>query len=62
MPTVWEDTTGCAKQYRCALAIYLISVLSSSYVIIMYRAINASGRGKKFVDGLNTMDKRYLKG
>ena len=21
--TVWEDTYGCEKQYRCALAIYL---------------------------------------
>ena len=62
MPTVWEETNGCAKNYRCALAIYLISVLSSSYGIIMYCAINAPGRGKKVVDGLNTMNKSYLKG
>ena len=28
MSTVWEDTNGCAKQYRCALDIYLINLLS----------------------------------
>ena len=26
MSTVWEDTYGCAKQYRCALDIYLMRV------------------------------------
>ena len=36
-------------------------VLSSSYVIIMHRAINATGHRKNVVDGLNTTDKRYLK-
>ena len=25
--TVWEDTGGCAKQYRCALDIYLMTGL-----------------------------------
>ena len=29
MSKVWEDTDGCAKQYRCALAIYLVTLLSS---------------------------------
>ena len=27
MSTVWEDTYGCVKQYRCALVIYLMNVL-----------------------------------
>ena len=38
--TVLEDTDGCAKQYKCALDIYLLTVLSSSYDIIVFRAIN----------------------
>ena len=46
MSTVWEDTDGCAKQYRCDFATYLMTILSSSYGIIMDRAINASGHGK----------------
>ena len=61
MLTVWEDTDGCAKKYRCDLAIYLMTVLLSSYGIIMNRAINAPGHGKYVVDGLNAPEKRYLK-
>ena len=34
-------TNGCATQYICDLDIYLMTVLSSSYGIIMDRAINA---------------------
>ena len=46
MSTVWEDTDGCAKQYRCALDIYLMTVLSYSYGIIMDCSINAPGHVK----------------
>ena len=60
--TVWEYTNGCAKQYRSDLDIYLMTVLSSSYGIIMDRAINAPGHGKNVVDGINAKDKLYLKG
>ena len=62
MSKVWEDTTGCAKKYRCDLSIHLITVLSSSYGITMYRAINTPGHGNNVVDGMNATDKRYLKG
>ena len=61
MSTVWEDTYGYAKQYRCALAIYLITVLSSSYDIITDCAINEPGHRNNVVDGLNAIEKRYLK-
>ena len=43
--TVWEDTDGCVKQYMCALAIYLMTVLSSAYGIIMDPKINAPSYG-----------------
>ena len=46
----------------CALAVYLITVLSYSYGIIMDSEINAQGHGKNVFDGLNTTEKRYLKG
>ena len=62
MSTVWEDTDGCAKQYRWALDIYLMTVLSSSYGIIIYRAINSPVHLKKVVGGLNATDKGCLKG
>ena len=62
MSTDWEDTDGCAKQYSCALAIYLMTVLLSSYGIITDCAINAPGHGNNIVGELNATDKRYLKG
>ena len=61
MSKVWEDNDGRAKKYRCDLAIYLMTVLPSSYSIIMDRAINASGHGKNGVGGLDATDKSYLK-
>ena len=61
MSTVWEDTDGCAKKYRCDLDIYLMTMVSASYGILMYHAINVPGNGNNFVDGLNATDKRYLK-
>ena len=41
---------------------YLMTVLSSLYSIIMDRAINAPGYGKNVVDRLNATEKCYLKG
>ena len=61
MSTVWEDIDCCVKQYRCGLTIYLTTVLSSSYVIIMDRTIKAPGHGKNVVDEINATDRHYLK-
>ena len=61
MSTVWEYTDGCAKQYRCDLDIYLISVLSYLYGIIMERARNAPGHGNNAVNRINATEKLYLK-
>ena len=46
----------------CALAIYSIYVLSSSYGIITDFTIDAPGHGNNVVDGINMTEKRYLKG
>ena len=62
MSTVWEGTDGGSKQYRCAFVLYLMTVLSYSYGIILDQAIDAPGHGKNVVDGLNATYKRYLKG
>ena len=61
MSKVSEDTDGCAKQYMCALDIYLTTMLSYSYGIIMYCSINPPCYGNNFVEGLNETDKHYLK-
>ena len=61
MSKVWWDTDGCTDKYRCALDIYLMTVLSSSYGIIMNLEINAPGNGNNVVYGLNVMYRFYLK-
>ena len=62
MSTVWEDTDGCANKYWCALDIYLMTVLSSSYGIIMDVAINVSSHVNNIVDVINATGKRHLMG
>ena len=61
MSTVWEDTDVCANQYRYVLGIYLTTVLSSSYVIIMDRGINLPGHGNNVFYVLKATVKRYFK-
>ena len=58
--TIWENTDGCAEQYKCASTLYLFSVMSQCYSIIIYRDISAPGHGKEVVDRLNAVDKRYI--
>lgn len=58
---IFDNTDGCAKQYRCWNAIYLLSLLASIHSVVVDRAIKAPGHGKDIVDGLNATDKRYLR-
>ena len=60
LSTIWENTDRFAEQYRCATALYLVSVLSQRHSIIFYWGIIAPGHGKEVVDGLNAIDKRYM--
>jgi hypothetical protein len=60
--TMWDDTDGCGKQYRCAKAYWLLSYLASKYDMTIDRAIGAPSHGKDVVDGINATDKRYLAG
>jgi hypothetical protein len=55
-----DDTDGCAKQYRSATALYLLSLIAVTYGIVYDRAIGAPGHGKDEVDGLNAVDKRFI--
>eukprot|EP00957_Ditylum_brightwellii_P017118 1290604-Ditylum_brightwellii.AAC.1 len=56
-----EDTNGCSKQYRSASSLYLSSTTSMTYGIVIDYAVCAPEYGKDVVDGLNTVDKRYLR-
>jgi hypothetical protein len=57
---VLDHTDGCAKQYRCGTALYLLALLAVSYGIVIDRAVGAPGHGKCEVDGGNAVDKRYI--
>ena len=46
LSTIWENSDGCAKPYRCASELYLMSVMSQCHSIIIDRGISASGHGK----------------
>ena len=60
LSTTCENNDGCAEQYRCASALYLLSVISQTYSLIIDWGISAPGHGKEVVDGLNAVDKRYI--
>ena len=60
LSTIWENTDGFAEQYRCASALYLMSVMLQCYSNIIYRGISAAGHEKEVVDGLNAIEKRYI--
>ena len=58
--TIWENTDGCAEQYKCTTALYLLSILSHAYNIVIDSGVGAPVHGKDVVDGLNAADKRFL--
>ena len=57
---MWDQTYGCAKQYRCSIAYYLMYYLSKSYQIVLDRAVDTPDHGKDVLDGFNAVQKRYL--
>ena len=59
--TIWENTVGCSEQYRCVSALYLMSVISQTYSLIVDQGISAHGHRKEVVDGLNDVDKTVTK-
>ena len=60
LSTIWENTDGCADQYRCASALYLMSVMSQYYLVIIDSGIITPGHGKEVVGGLNSIYKRSI--
>ena len=60
LSTILENTDGCAEQYRCASALYIMSVVYQCYSVIIDRGISAPRHGKEVVNGINTIDKRYI--
>jgi hypothetical protein len=57
---ILDHTDGCAKQYRCGTAMYLLALLAVSYGIVVDWAVGAPGHGKCKVGGANAVDKWFI--
>ena len=60
LSTIWENTDGCAEQFICASALYILSFLSQCYSIIIYQGMSSSVPVKDVVVGINSIYKRYI--
>ena len=60
LSTIWENTDGCAEQYKCSSALYIMSVIFQCYSVIIYCGISAPVHVKGVFNGLNAIDKLYI--
>ena len=60
MSKICEDTDCCAEKYRYVSALYLMSVMSHCYSVIIDQGISAPEHDKEVIDVLNAMDKCYI--
>ena len=56
--TMWDQTYGCANQYRCYIAYYLMSFISKSHQILLDRSVDTPGHVKDVVDSFNDVNKQ----
>ena len=47
--TIWDDTYGCAEKYRSPTALYLLSMLSHTYKILIDCGVGSPVHGKDVV-------------
>ena len=55
-----DDADGCAVQYRCRTALWMLHKLLNEMNFVYDRGIDAEGHEKKLIDGLSGVDKNYL--
>ena len=60
--TVWLKTDGCAKQYKCGKAFYLLCKLSEKLNVTIDQMLEVTGHGKDEADGHGGVFKNWLLG
>ena len=55
--TIFKNIYGCAKQYRCATGLHLISLFCAKTNVCVDRLIGAPGYGIDIADGIDLCDK-----
>ena len=58
---IYDTSDGCSKKYICADAFCLLSVLSLTFRVIIYRYINDPGHGIIKIYGMSRSYKSYLR-
>ena len=58
--TIWDNKYGCGDQYRCATALYSLSMFYHAYNILIYCDFRTIGHGKYVAEGLNSAGKSFL--
>ena len=53
-------TDGCAKQYKFSTSIFFMSLLETSFDIVVDRAVACPGHGKSLCDALNGVDNNTI--
>ena len=62
LSTLWENTDGCAEHYRCDTALYLMSMLSQAFSVIIDRGISAPRHRIEVFDELQLIPTVQLPG
>ena len=57
--TVLVKKGGCAEHYICATALYLMSILSQGFSVIIDHSISAPGHGRELVYVINSIGKGF---
>ena len=55
--TIWENIDVCADHNICAVELYLLSILSQAFNIVIDRGISEPGHGREILYGLNTKER-----
>ena len=60
LSTIWGKLDCCVEHHRCATTLYLMSMLSHEFYVIIECGIIATGHGIELLYGLNAIEKRFL--
>jgi hypothetical protein len=58
---LYEQSDGCAKQYKCATSLWVMAHLAHKYRININRMVTAPHHRKGTVDALAGVDKNFLR-
>ncbi len=58
--TLWMQSDGCAKQYKCANAAWMNIIIAQAFEISIDWMITTAGHGKCLVDSMAGTDKHHL--